>query len=68
MHPTPNQPVPDPVKEPGTISATGGPSITGEVHEPGDHDDDSANGSQSLEQPLAPNPHRERDPSHHGGS
>ena len=62
----PDEPTPDPVREPGTTGATGGRSITGEVHEPRDHDDDSANGSQSLEQRPMPDPHRDRDPSNHG--
>ena len=66
MNPTPAQPTPDPVQEPATTGATGGASITGEVHEPGEHDDDSANGSGSLEQRVAPNPFRDRDPSNHG--
>jgi hypothetical protein len=66
MNPTPAEPTPDPVKEPGTKGATGGPSITGSVDMPRDLDDDSVNGSQNLEQRVAPDPFRDRDPSNHG--
>ena len=65
-NPTPAQPTPDPVQEPGTKGATGGASITGEVHVRRDHDDDSANGSQNLEQELEPDAFRTRDPGTHG--
>ncbi|WP_076071131.1 hypothetical protein [Sphingomonas montana] len=66
MTSTPAEPTPDPVKEPGTKGATGGPSVTGEVHMPRDYDDDSVNGSLNLEQKVAPDAFRDKDPSNHG--
>ncbi|HEX8447417.1 MAG TPA: hypothetical protein VF649_12495 [Sphingomonas sp.] len=62
---SPAQPIPDPAKDPEASKALGGDSVTGEAGGRRDIDDDSVNGSQNLEQRVAPNPFKDADRAQH---